>query len=184
MIAESGIAQFTPTKADFVAFSVYTLGRSRYYRPKAPPLRIFSLLTMIGIVAAVYGGGTRIAGEPRFIALFIFIVVGATGLLLITRPLLLRFATARALAASEQESLLKPTHVELSAEGVRYKSEATESLTRWKSIIDIVTDTNSLYLYFTSTCAVMVPRRAFSDAASFVRFEQIARSLWQTFGRK
>jgi hypothetical protein len=184
MIAESGSVHFTPTKADFVTFSVYTLGRSRSYRPKALSLRIFSLLAIIGIVSAVYSGGTRVVREPGIIVFFVVVVVGATGLLLIARPLLLRFLVARALAASEQGSLLKPTHVELSAEGVRCKSEVTESLTRWMSIIDTATDANSLYLYFTSTCAIMVPRRAFPDAASFAHFEQTAQSLWQRYGRK
>ena len=184
MITESASAEFTPTKADLVAFSVYTLGRSRSYRPKLLPLRIFAWLTIIGIVAAVYVGGTRVVSDIGFVAFFIVVVATVTGLLLIVRPLLLRFMTARALAARDQGSVLKPTRVELSAEGVRCKSTATEALTRWMSIIDIATDTNSLYLYFTSTCAIIVPKRAFSDALDFARFEQTARSFWQRFGSK
>jgi hypothetical protein len=182
LLAESASAEFTPTKADLVAFNMFTLGRSHSYRAKA--LRLFALLTLIGMVAAVSSGGTRVVRDPGFIAFFIVIVAGTTGLLLIARPVLVRITVARALAASDQGSLLGPTHVELTVEGVRWKSEAADSLTRWTSIIDIAADTNSIYLYFTSMCAVMVPRRAFLDAAGFLRFDQTARSLWQRFGGK
>jgi hypothetical protein len=74
-----------------------------------------------------------------------------------------------------QRQRLGPTTIELRPDGVAAASPLGASLLAWAGVTEIVARPDYLFLHLNSLSALIVPRRAFADAAGFERFAEAAR---------
>jgi hypothetical protein len=74
-----------------------------------------------------------------------------------------------------QRQRLGPTTIELRPDGVAVASPLGASLLAWAAISEVVVRPDYLFLHIDSLSALIVPRRAFADAAEFERFADAAR---------
>ncbi len=79
----------------------------------------------------------------------------------------------------KSSSVLQPTGMELSAEGLRTRSSMAGFEYRWSGITDIVRTRDHLFLFIARRMAFIVPRRAFATADRFAAFCDAAIRLHQ-----
>jgi hypothetical protein len=73
----------------------------------------------------------------------------------------------------------QPMVVRLTDQGISTHHPNQESLFYWSKIQDVVVRGGRLYLFTTPSCAIILPRRCFSDEAAFGKWAERARKLWR-----
>ena len=169
-------AEFDQTIEDIKAFYAYGL-------PRAPAARRQKRITQIGSAILVVGVGVLVCyligyGFPPPAFGWIYIGLAALGAAYLTPGMIYKQHMKQVLGLYEREDyrqLLGPTKVELRPDGVGITSPVGTANIEWSAIETIATTAEHLFLQRDSLSALVIPRRAFADAAAFDRFIEAAR---------
>jgi hypothetical protein len=172
--------EFALTENDFVSLGEFTMTKSRFFRRKFITIRLFNFfIPPFGIVLADalhsilhnHQMALTHGGYPP-ILLGGGIVFGCLWGMgeWIYRLARIRRAVSRRLRDGTHTKLLEPGRVELLPEGIRHTGEFGTSLTPWSAIIDVINNKTAAYIYITSVAALIIPRRAFVNEASYDDF--------------
>jgi len=156
---------FTLTKDDFWHLQLHAYARRR---PLQLAALVFYAVTIVIAGIALQSTLIFVAGAAFAVFLFgfAFFIMWLTAL-----------KSARALSK-------RGTHtITLTDAGIQLKNDQTDSLTRWHAITGISTDSHNLYLQLDNPgrvyIAIVIPRRAFKDAAAEEQFLAAVRTYRQ-----
>ncbi len=169
-------AEFDQTLEDIKAFYVYAL-------PRSPAARRQKRVTQWGSAILIVGLGLLVFyligyGFPPPAFGFVYIALAALGAAYLTPGMIYKQHMKQVLGLYEREDyrqLLGPTQVELRPDAVAVTSPIGTANIEWPGIAEIATTADHLFLQRDSLSALVIPRRAFADAAAFDRFVEAAR---------
>jgi hypothetical protein len=173
------IAEYEITKDDLTAFNLYhhrhspTI-RRQYLRSWLVPA-VFGLMVCSGIwYLADQKRGTPLRTFLDLLPLFSFVPI-----YLLYFPWAYRRKLRQTIESMTGEGrnreLFSRHRIVISPEGVTDSSELGQTSTAWRAVERVVTTEAHAYIYINALAAVIVPRRAFADAAEFEKFVRIAR---------
>lgn len=154
--------RFTLTQDDFWHLLLYAYARKR--RSRYAAWTFFVL-----VVAAV----TVITKVPATLVLGLVVAAAVLGIMFLSMWLAAR-KSSRALQNRGEHVIT------ISKEGIVHENEQTRSTTRWQAVQSVGMDAHNVYLQLDNPgrifLAVVIPRRAFKDAAAADAFLSEARS--------
>lgn len=176
-------AEFDQTIEDIRAFYVYALARAPAARRQKRVTQWGSAILIVGLgLLACYLVGY---GFPPPALGFVYIGLAALGAVYLTPGMIYKQQMKQVLGLYEREDyrqLLGPTKVELCAEGIGITSPIGTANIEWSGISEIAATADYVFLQRDSLSALVIPRRAFADAAAFDRFVEAARLYHRNAG--
>jgi YcxB-like protein len=158
--------------------------------PRSPVARRQKRITQIACPILIVGAGFLLCyligyGFPPPPIWLIYIGVIALAVMYLTPSSVHKQQMKQVLRLFQQEDhrqRLGPTKIELRPEGVAAASPIGATVFDWKAISEIVATSDYVFLHLDSLSALMVPRRAFPDDATFDRFVEAARLYHRNAG--
>jgi len=169
--------EYTLTEDDLVDFQEYTLRR----RGLRAWIGLF-ILPLIGAVigalaVAKYLDALSVLASRDALKGIIFIAVFWGGVIWVRRGSAFRHAVRRRLRDGTYANHFKLRSIEFRVSEIVYSSAVGSGTMPWSAVSDIAVSDTALYLYTSSSQALIIPSRAF-DAGAFKAFANRARELW------
>jgi hypothetical protein len=78
-----------------------------------------------------------------------------------------------------KNDVVGPQKYSISSEGVRDTNELSEGIVKWEAVENVVQTGNHLFITIRPNKSFIIPKRAFSDDASFNQFVQDVRTIFE-----
>lgn len=181
--SDSSIVEYQLSENELVSFLAEGLARSRLYRFLWPQRRVALGLAFIVVVTAAsvaLGMEWWTDYHARLIAVALF---GALIFLLSTFDALITswFIRPR-LKSGKYAAFLRPLRLEISPTQISATDKVSGASVAWPAIKNNRASKVGIVLYLQPTSALLVPQRAFDDAAAFVYFLKAANNLRRAKG--
>jgi hypothetical protein len=163
------VVEYERTIEDFIEFNLYHISHSPSMRRQILIGRgMGAFLVFLLLLGASYLFDRRLTVLAYITALF------TSTITFFLFPLFHHMETVRALrkAASEGDNraVLGRQIISLSSDGISAQTQAGESRLNWSSIDRVAQSDKSIFLYISSTSALMIPKKAFSTAQTLQEF--------------
>ena len=161
--------EFLLTPDDYADFAVFTWTRSRFHRRRYLVTRLFmfsagpvavALDLAIGFHPNLYAEAGGVSGLIG-VAILSGVLIG--GLAWLVQPAILRRSARRRFGDGSFAAYMKPQIIAVAESGLHVHGGAGDSTIAWDAVLEIVSLPNAVYVFLSSTQAIIVPRRAFAD---------------------
>lgn len=166
------------TPDDLLAFNLYHLSHSPVVRRQYMRTWFFPAFVWLMICTAIWYLADRERGEPLQTFLALLPLFGGVPLYLIMFPLMQRRRLRKTITAMFEEgsnrALMSHHTIEISSDAISDSTGLSKTKMAWQGVDRIVRHDDYAFVYLNALEAVIIPRRAFADAARFDEFVMAA----------
>jgi hypothetical protein len=180
------IATDTPLRVEYALEREDYWQFNRYVHERSPKFRLsrfvqrylffgLSLVLNLWALSAMMARSPFLFGVGLAISFAIAAVVG--GLVYLVTWWCMRWQVMR--LPSGSGSLTAPCALSIGPDGMAYRSVLGEGTLSWRAVEEIAEDRRHAYLLVDDPMAIVLPMRAFADAAEFRAFVAAAHGYWR-----